>query len=278
MSSPELLGAGAVRSLLDRHGVRLRKSLGQNFVIDPNTIRKVVAVAEVAPEDHVLEIGAGAGSLTLALAAAAQKVTALEIDERLRPVLADALGPHSNVDIVIGDAMAADLDIGANKLVANLPYNLAASVVLRVLGDAPAITDLTVMTQREVGERLAADAGSDAYGLTSVLRAFHASAKVAARISRNAFFPVPRVDSVVVKVTRRAEPEVARATFYALAKGAFGQRRKTLRRSLAGSAGSPDEAATLIAAAGLDPGARAEEVDLDGFVALTKEFQKANTH
>ena len=274
MSDPELLGARAVRSLLDRHGIRLKKSLGQTFVVDPNTIRKVVAIANVGADDHVLEIGAGAGSLTVALAAAARRVTAIEIDQRLAPVLAEVTGSLGNVDLLMGDAMELDLEAGGpTRVVANLPYNIAASVVLRVLGDAPSIADLTVMTQREVGERLAARAGSDPYGLTSVLVAFHGSAEVAGRISRNAFFPVPGVDSVIVKIERRAEPEVDRETFYRLVKAAFGQRRKTLRQSLAMVAGSPAEAEKLLSGAGLDPGARAEEIPPAGFVALARRFE-----
>jgi 16S rRNA (adenine1518-N6/adenine1519-N6)-dimethyltransferase len=270
---PPLLGARAIRSLLDKHNVRLRKSLGQNFVIDPNTIRKVVKVAGVKPDDHVLEIGAGAGSLTLALAGAAARVTALEIDERLTPILDEVVSGIGNVEVVVGDAMKMDLDgIGAARVVANLPYNLAASVVLRILGEAPSIRDLTVMTQREVGERLAAEPGSDAYGLTSVLLAFHAEARVADRVSRNAFFPVPGVDSVIVKILRRAEPEVDRKTFYRLAKAAFGQRRKTLRQSLARELGSPEQAENLAMAVGIDPTSRPESLSLDGFVALAREL------
>jgi 16S rRNA (adenine1518-N6/adenine1519-N6)-dimethyltransferase len=273
MSTPDLLGAGAIRELLARHDVRLKKSLGQNFVIDPNTIRKMVREADVSGDDHLLEIGAGAGSLTVALAGAAHRVTAIEIDDRLAPVLRETTGSLDNVELVQSDVMATDLDaIGATRVVANLPYNLAATVVLRVLGEAPSISDLTVMTQREVGERLAAEPGTDAYGLTSVLVAFHASATVAGRVSRNAFFPVPNVDSVIVRIARRSEPQVDQDLFYRVAKAAFGQRRKTLRSSLAAVAGSADEAESKIVEAGLDPKARPETLSLDDFVALTSSF------
>ena len=201
--SGSLLGARRIRELFEAHGIRPQKELGQNFVIDPNTIRKVVDVARVSEDDSVLEIGAGAGSLTLGLAAAAGRVTAVEFDSNVVPALRESLVGVDNVDVIEADAMKLDYtSIDATILVANLPYNIAVPLVITVLEKAAQVTSLTVMTQREVGERLAASAGSKAYGQVTVLVGYWAAASVTARISRNAFFPVPTVDSVVVRIER----------------------------------------------------------------------------
>jgi 16S rRNA (adenine1518-N6/adenine1519-N6)-dimethyltransferase len=273
MSTPELLGARRLRRLFAEHEFVPRKRWGQNFVIDPNTIRKVAEVADVERGDHILEVGAGAGSLTLELAARAERITAIETDERLAPILAATVGSLPNVDIVFGDALTIDLaGIDVNRMVGNLPYNIAATVVLRVLESAPGIADLTVMTQREVGERLAAGAGMDAYGLTSVLVAYWGRAHVAARVARNAFFPTPNVDSVVVRMERCTPPDVERERLFAVVRAAFSQRRKTLRNSLAGMTGSVPTAEAALRAAAVDPTARPETVDLAGFVAIARSL------
>ena len=271
MTDAELLGAKRIRELLDAHRVMLTKSLGQNFVVDPNTIRKVVALAGVTRDDHVLEIGAGAGSLTLELASRARRVTALELDERLRPVLDESLAGVRNVDVRYEDVLKADLaGIDATKVVANLPYNIAAQTVIKILQEAPGVATLCVMTQREVGERLAATPGSKTYGLTSVLVAFYASAAVASRISRNVFFPAPTVDSVLVRIDRRdARPTDLETEFVSVVRAAFGQRRKNIRNALTAIASSADVESAL-AAAGIDPSRRAESMDVDEFVGLTR--------
>ena len=272
--APALLGAGRVRALLARHGVTPDKSLGQNFVMDPNTIRKAVEIAQPSSEERVLEIGPGAGSLTLGLADAADSVVAVERDPRLLPVLADVLEGVSNVEVVHADALSVDLEsFRASSLVANLPYNIAATVVLTVLEKVPSIETLTVMTQREVGERLAAVPGNKVYGATSVLTAFFAEAKVAASVSRNAFWPIPNVDSVIVRIQRRSEPTpVAAEAFFSVVKAAFGQRRKTLRNTLGALAGSADAAQTLISSAGIDPSARPETLGREAFIELARRF------
>ena len=272
MTEAELLGARRLRALLAAHGVTPRKSLGQNFVIDPNTIRKVVSCADLRGEETVIEIGAGAGSLTLALASVARRVIAVELDGRLLPVLEESLGSAPNVEVVQGDALTFDFAAaGASKLVANLPYNIAATLVLKVLEEAASIDVLTVMTQKEVGERLAAAPGDAAYGATSVLVAYWGRAKVAARISRRAFYPVPNVDSVVVTVSREGRPGAPRPdAFYRVVKAAFSQRRKTLRNTLASLAGSAAAAEEGLRAAGVDPDARAEELSAAAFLAITR--------
>jgi len=274
MSFDSLLGARAVRELLEEHHIRPRKALGQNFVIDPNTIRKMVTLAGVDADDVVLEVGAGAGSLTLALARIARRVVALEKDPDLIPVLEQALGVRDNVEVVHADALEHDLArLVANRLVANLPYNVAATVVLRTLESAPGIADLTVMTQREVGERLAAGVRSKAYGLTSVLVAYFAEAKVVARVSRKAFWPEPKVDSVIVRLVRRAPPAVPSDVFFAVARAAFSQRRKMLRGSLRGIVESPELLEDALAKAGIAATIRAEELDLQGFATLAENVR-----
>ena len=269
-------GARALMAALDRHGVRPMKALGQNFVVDPNTIRKIVNAAEVGPSDRVLEIGAGAGSLTAALAATCRHVVAIERDPRLIPVLEELLAGADNVDLVEGDALTLDLgSFGADRLVANLPYNVAATLVVRVLERAPDIAVSTVMTQREVGERLAAPPGSKVYGQTSVMVRYFARAEVVASISKRAFYPVPNVDSVVVRLTRVERPardERELESFFSVVRTAFRQRRKMLRNSLGELAGSPRAAERLLRSAGIDPGLRAEDLDVGGFVAIAESF------
>jgi 16S rRNA (adenine1518-N6/adenine1519-N6)-dimethyltransferase len=264
-------GARRLREALAGNGVIPRKSLGQNFVIDPNTIRKVVDVAGVTGDDRVLEIGAGAGSLTLGLAAVAAHVTAVEIDPRLLPVLSGTLKQATNVDVVAGDALKLPLEsFGATSLVANLPYNVATPLVLRVLREAPDITRLTVMTQLEAGQRMAASPGSGLYGHVSVMVAYFGDARVVSSVSRRAFYPVPNVDSVVVRIERREiSSEVNREWLFAIIRAGFSQRRKTLRNAI-GSIAGVGEAEAAIASAGIAPGARAEELDLEEFVALSQ--------
>jgi len=267
----DLLGVRRIRELLDGHRVMLTKSLGQNFVVDPNTIRKVVEVAGVTPEDRVLEIGAGAGSLTLELARRARHVTAVEIDERLKPVLDETLHDIDNVTLVFADALAIDLAaIAATKVVANLPYNIAAQTVIKLLQDAPDIETICVMTQREVGERLAASPGTKTYGLTSVLVGFYATAAVTSRISRNVFFPAPKVDSVLVSICRRTDvPLDIERTYVDLARSSFGQRRKNLRNSLAGVTWL-DDVDSALRAASISPDARPETLGIEDFIRLAR--------
>jgi 16S rRNA (adenine1518-N6/adenine1519-N6)-dimethyltransferase len=262
-----LLGARRLRAAFEARGIRPTKALGQNFVVDPNTIRKVVEVAGIGGEDRVLEIGAGGGSLTLGLAAVADKVTALEVDANLVPILEEMLVGTDNVELLVGDALTFDVaSVDANVLVANLPYNIAVPVVMRMLEEAPQLDQMVVMTQREVGERLAAGPGSKAYGQVSVLVRYYGAARVAARISRRAFWPVPNVDSVLVRIARGEVPRVARGHLFPLVKAGFAQRRKTLRNALA-AAGYADVPAAL-ERAGIAVDARAEELDLAAFVSL----------
>jgi 16S rRNA (adenine1518-N6/adenine1519-N6)-dimethyltransferase len=268
-----------VRELLARHGLRPTKALGQNYLVDPNTARKVVRLAEVEPGETVLEVGPGLGSLTLALRAAGALVVAVETDERLLPALAEVLGDDQGARIVAGDALRldlAELAPGARKLVANLPYNLAATIVLEVLTSYPAFQRLTVMVQREVGERLAAEPGTDAYGATSVKVAALAEARVLSAVSRKVFLPEPHVDSVLVGLVRQQHPATAGLPWPLLdgvIDAAFSQRRKTLRNSLRGLGLDADQVERLGREAGVDLRLRAERLGVEAFAALARALQ-----
>jgi len=260
------LSGGDVRRLLDTHGLHPSRARGQNFVVDPNTVRRVARLAEVGPGDRVVEIGAGLGSLTLALAETGAAVTAIEIDPRLVPVLRTVVEP-AGVTVVEGDALRLDWDAvlgtvgGRWALVANLPYNVATPLIADLLDGVPAIARMLVMVQREVGERLAAGPGDDAYGGVSVKVAYWATARVVGRVPATVFHPVPKVESALVRIDRRAEPavpaDVDPAWLFRLVGAGFGQRRKMLRRSLADLV-----PADAFAAAGIRPEARAEELSV----------------
>lgn len=256
-------------ALLAGHGLDPSRALGQNFVVDPNTVRRIARLAGVGPGDHVVEIGAGLGSLTLALAETGASVTAVEIDRHLRPIL-EGVVAGLDVRVVAGDAMALDWNevlAGAERwsLVANLPYNVATPLVLDLLRDVPAIERMLVMVQLEAGERLAAAPGTPAYGIPSVKVALRATARIVGRVGPDVFLPRPRVDSALVEVVRRAEPAVEGdlAVVEELVARAFNQRRKMLRRSLAGVV---DEA--TFEAAGIDPTDRPERLVVEAWGRL----------
>jgi len=267
--SGDPLGRAATARLLAEHGVHPRKELGQHFLVDPNLVRRIVAVSGVGPGDRVLEIGAGAGTLTRGLAAAGARVLAYEIDRRLQPVLEAALAGVAGVEVRYDDASGlepAGLGGGPWVMVANLPYNVGTPLLLRLLREAPAITRFVVMLQREAVERLAAAPGSRVYGLPSVVVRLHGTIEVAFRVPATVFLPPPKVESAVAVIDRLpAPPRAERAV--ALAAAAFGQRRKMLRRSLAGAL--PDAPAAL-AAAGIDPTRRAEELSPEDYLRLAE--------
>jgi 16S rRNA (adenine1518-N6/adenine1519-N6)-dimethyltransferase len=262
----------AIRALLADHGLEPSRALGQNFVADPNTVRRIVRLAGVRPGDRVLEIGAGLGSLTLALCEAGAEVTAVEVDRHLLPILREVVAPHG-VRVVAGDAMALDWDdvLGPADparpwaVVANLPYNIATPLVRDLLADVPPVERLRVMVQLEVGERLAARPGSKAYGIPSVKVAWWADAEVVGKVAPTVFVPPPRVSSALVAIRRHPEPAGAapRAAVFELVEAGFNQRRKMLRRSLAAHRSSE-----ALAAAGIRPEARAEELVLDDWLRL----------
>jgi len=261
------LSRSDVQRLLAEHGIRPTKTLGQNFVVDANTLERVVRLAEVGPGGTVVEVGAGLGALTLALAGTGARVLAIEIDRRLAAVLREVVDGR-DVEVIEADALRldwAELLAGVSPpvtLVANLPYSVATPVVIRVLEDAPLVGRLLVMVQREVGERWVARAGEPAYGAVSVKIAYWAEASLVGRVPPTVFLPRPRVESVLVRMVRRAEPAVDPAVvpyrrFEAVVRAGFAHRRKMLRRSLAGTVAP--EAFEL---AGVAPSARAEELDV----------------
>ncbi len=266
------LGPRETRALLDRHGLRPRPSIGQHFVTDPNTVRKVVALAEIRPGDRVLEVGPGAGALTLALVTAGAEVVAVESDRSLAPILAEVV---PDVPIVWADALRVDLRrlvARPAKFVANLPYQIATPLVIEVLAGVPAIRSLTVMVQREVGERFAAGPSEDAYGAVSAKIAYHGDARIAGRISRRVFYPMPEVESVVVRIDRFARPRVGggRARIFAVVEAGFAQRRKTIRRALRGAGWSATAVEHALDRAAIPGEARAETLSIERFAALAR--------
>ena len=266
------LSPTAVRELLAGHGLQPSRALGQNFVADPNTVRRVARLAGIGPGDRVVEIGAGLGSLTLALAETGADVTAVETDRHLVPILRTVV-EATGATVVHADALTLDWDdlLGPADparpwvLVANLPYNIATLLVLDLLADVPQIDRMLVMVQLEVGERLAATPGDKSYGIPSVKVAWWAGAQVVGKVPPTVFVPPPRVDSALVEIRRRpvADDAATRAAVFALVEAGFGQRRKMLRRSLAELV--PAEA---FATAGVRPEARAEELTLDDWCRL----------
>ncbi|HVB91455.1 MAG TPA: 16S rRNA (adenine(1518)-N(6)/adenine(1519)-N(6))-dimethyltransferase RsmA [Acidimicrobiales bacterium] len=265
-----------IAQLLSAHGLRPSRALGQNFVADPNTVRRIARLAEVGPGSQVLEFGAGLGSLTLALAETGARVVAVELDRHVIPALRSVVEPIG-VEVVEGDAMALDVagmlaerGDGPWSLVANLPYNLATPLVFRVLVEVPAVQRLLVMVQREVGERMAATVGDAAYGSVSVRVGYFARSGLAGRVPASVFIPRPRVESVLVGLERRETPAVDPALvsyerLAAVVKAGFGQRRKMLRRSLAGVV-EPE----TFARAGVRPDARAEELSVEEWGRLAQ--------
>ena len=274
-----LLTPGDVRELAGRLNVRPSKRLGQNFVVEPGTVRRIAALAALEPHNVVLEVGPGLGSLTLALLeAGAGQVVGVEIDPVLAAELPRTIAAHApdradRVAVVAADALRIDghdLPAAPSVLVANLPYNVAVPVLLHLLATLPSLERGLVMVQAEVAERMCAAPGSRVYGTPSVKLAWYTAARPAGPVPRSVFWPVPNVDSRLVAFARRDPPDTAasREEVFAVVDAAFRQRRKTLRAALSGWAGSAPEAERLLRAAGLDPGARGESLDIAEFARL----------
>lgn len=274
-----LLTPADVRALAERLGVRPTKALGQNFVIDGGTIRRIVRVAELGAGDHVLEVGPGLGSLTLGLLQTGASVTAVEVDQRLASELARTVrwmtpDAADRLRVVHADALEIGPEIGEpTALVANLPYNVAVPVLLHALATLPTITTALVMVQAEVADRLVAVPGSRIYGVPSAKAAWYAQASRAGTVGRSVFWPAPNVDSALVRLRRHDPPQTSasREQTFAVIDAAFAQRRKTLRAALADWAGSADAAETMLRAAGIDPSLRGERLDVAQFAAVAEQ-------
>ena len=285
-ASDGLLGAADVRALAEQLGLRPTKARGQNFVIDANTVRRIVRAAGLRPDDVVVEVGPGLGSLTLALLDAASRVVAIEIDALLAgqlPATVAARRPDlaGRLEVVLADALQVRELPGPapTALVANLPYNVSVPVLLNLLERVPTLRTGLVMVQAEVAERLAAAPGSRVYGVPSVKAAWYADVRRAGNVGRSVFWPAPNVDSGLVQLQRREPPArtAGRAAVFACVDAAFAQRRKTLRAALAGWAGSAATAERALVAAGIDPGARGEMLDVQAFTALADALADAQS-
>ncbi len=272
----ELLGPAEIRGLAAELDVRPTKKLGQNFVHDPNTVRRIVELADIAPGDVVLEVGPGLGSLTLGLLATGAHVVAVEIDpklaERLPKTVAER-GPDAagRLTVIGADAMRITREQlpAPTALVANLPYNVAVPVVLHLLAEVPSLRKGLVMVQTEVADRMAAGPGSRIYGVPSVKLAWYGTARKVAAVPRSVFWPVPNVDSALVAFERGdTTASDDRDLLFGLVDAAFSQRRKTLRAALAGWAGSAERAGELLTAAGIDPRTRGEQLGVHDFARI----------
>lgn len=274
-----MLGPAEIRRLAARLGVNPTKRLGQNFVIDAGTIRRIVSLAEIAPDDVVIEVGPGLGSLTLGLVEVASRVIAVEIDPVLAaelPVTVASRAPAvaDRLTVLTADAVTLS-DLPGEQptiLVANLPYNVAVPVLLNLLEAFPSIGRALFMVQAEVADRLCAPPGSRTYGIPSVKMAWYGTARRVGAVSRTVFWPTPNVDSALVSFTRLLTPRpgVSRAKVFEVIDAAFAQRRKTLRAALASWAGSPDAAQRVLVAAGINPSLRGETIDVTQYIRIVR--------
>jgi 16S rRNA (adenine1518-N6/adenine1519-N6)-dimethyltransferase len=273
----DLLGGAEIRALADALGVVPTKKLGQNFVTDPNTIRKIVAQAKLTGNESVVEIGPGLGSLTLGLLEVAKNVIAVEIDHKMAAAIQDTVSkrsPGKNFYLVSADALkVTELPLEPQALVANLPYNISVPVLLHFLEHFPTIHSGLVLVQAEVAHRLAATPGSKVYGVPSAKLAWYAESNLAGNIGRNVFWPQPNVDSALVYFVKREIPlgdDALRLSTFAVIDEAFSQRRKTLRQALANWAGTPALAEQALLKAGIDPTRRGEALSIEEFVSIAK--------
>jgi 16S rRNA (adenine1518-N6/adenine1519-N6)-dimethyltransferase len=273
----ELLGGADIRQMADALGVVPTKKLGQNFVTDPNTIRKIVASAKLSENEIVVEIGPGLGSLTLGLLEVAEHVISVEIDAKMAAAIEKTAATRAagrKFSLVTQDAMkVTELPAEPTALVANLPYNISVPVLLHFIETFPSLRHGLVLVQTEVAQRLAAKPGSKVYGGPSAKLAWWADANLAGNVSRSIFWPIPNVDSSLVYFAKRPEAmgsEELRVKTFAVIDGAFSQRRKTLRQALAELAGSPAQAEELLVRAGISPQARGEQLVITDFIKIAE--------
>lgn len=279
-----LLSPAQVTQLLARHGLRPKKRLGQNFLIDRNVLRKIIDAAELTSESHVLEIGPGLGTVTREAAEVAAKVVAVEMDRDLIPVLEETVGGCPNVEIVHADFLRLDLPAFLEShfgearctVVANLPYYITSPLIIRLIDVKDRIERMIVMVQQEVADRLAAQPGTKDYGSLTVLIQYHCFVRMVARVKRTVFYPAPEVDSAIIRLDVRPSPAVDvpnEALFFRIVRAAFGQRRKTLPRALSGSPDlgwTREKAGSALTKAGIDPGRRGETLSLEEFAEIAR--------
>lgn len=272
MATP--LGRRETREILARHGLKPRTALGQHFLVDPNTIMRVIDLAGIQPGDQILEVGPGLGTLTIAMQSAGARIIAVEQDRGLQPALEEVLLGRERVQVVWGDAMTADLR-GLlrglpTKLVSNLPYNISVPLLMTVLEEIPEIDSCTVMVQREVAERIVAKPGTDPYGAVSAKIAYLAEASVVFKVSRRVFLPEPAVESVVLSIRRRDRAPVAgvKDRIFGVIDAGFAQRRKTIRAALRNAGLDATRIEEALDAAGIAGETRAERLDLAQFAAI----------
>ena len=283
-AGPRLLGPADVRLLADAAGLRPSKQRGQNFVIDANTVRRIVRTADLSADDVVVEVGPGLGSLTLGLLGTASRVVAVEVDRSLADALPGTVahyapGQADRLEVLHADAMRVEQIPGPppTALVANLPYNVGVPVLLHLFALLPSLRRTLVMVQSEVADRLAAPPGSRTYGVPSAKAAWFAEARRAGHVSRSVFWPVPNVDSALVACSHRPPPQTtaSRDEVFRVVDAVFAQRRKTMRSTLAPLAGSPAAAEAALRAAGVDPGARGEVAGIEDLARVAEALAAA---
>ncbi len=287
MENKRLYSPNKIRETLDKYDFKFSKSLGQNFLIDGNVVRKIVRQAGITKEDYVLEIGPGMGTLTEELAINAKKVVAVELDRKLLPILDETLENYDNVEIIYGDILEINikklieekLGGGPVKLVANLPYYVTTPIIGKLLEEDLDLESISVMVQKEVADRMAASPGSKSYGSLSVFVNFYTNPKVVVKVPKTVFMPQPKIDSSVIKLDLKKElPEIDREKFFKVVKAAFSKRRKTIINSLStyGFDLEKEEIRQALEKVGIKPEERAENISVEDFIKLSTELPPLN--
>jgi len=283
MDNKRLYSPSQVREVLDRHGFTFSKGLGQNFLIDGNIVRKIVRSADIGKDDYVLEIGPGMGTLTEELALNAKKVIALEIDERLRPVLAETLDPYDNVEVVYGDVLKLPLreiieeKCGGQpvKVVANLPYYVTTPIIGRLIEENLPLKSISVMVQKEVADRMAAKPHTKDYGSLTLFVGFYTEPQIMMKVPKTVFMPQPKIDSSVIRLNVKKDlPDTNRDSYFKLVRAAFSKRRKTLINALStyGLEADKEEIREALKRAGIEETIRGEDLHMDDYIRLAREL------
>ncbi|QQY79886.1 dimethyladenosine transferase [Keratinibaculum paraultunense] len=288
MNNRRLYSPKYVKEILDKYGFKFSKSLGQNFLIDGNIVRKISQIANITDKDCVLEIGPGIGTLTEELALNAKKVVAVEIDEKLLPILEETLQAHDNVEIIHGDILNMDItkiidehmDGGPIKVVANLPYYVTTPIIAKLLEEDLNIHSIVVMVQKEVGERMIASPGSKQYGSLSVFVSFYTYPEIKMDVPKTVFMPQPKVDSVVIKLNMKEElPKVDRKVFFKVVRSAFGKRRKTILNALSSGLGVEKETIReVLESLNISTNIRAENLKIEDFIKISQTLPPLNIY